>query len=84
MKIERKAIKGVEEVPEDMKNAAIARKKAFAEKAIPKKKASKVKKVVAEVTKPVTVKSKIVAKMQKAMNKKKRRRNGRANGRKVT
>ncbi len=38
MKIEIKAIEGVEEVPEDMKNAAIARKKAFAK---PKKKFSK-------------------------------------------
>ncbi len=37
MKIERKAIEGVKEVPEDMKNAAIARKKAFVKKAkIPK------------------------------------------------
>ena len=44
MKIEIKAINGVKEVPEDMKNAAIARKKAFAKNATPKKKAPKVKK----------------------------------------
>ena len=56
-----------------MENAAIARKKAFAKTRLdyvlldeePKKKAPKAKKVVAKVTKPVTVKTKIVVKVKK-------------------
>ncbi len=135
MKIETKAIKGVKEVSEDMKNAAITRKKAFDKK--PKKKFSKnklyaltydeqtdtltgkeasvpagmerikcpkcfgrptthckqpgcrgtgwiirkkVKKVVAKVTKPITVKAKIVAKVKKAIAKKKKTRKENSNG----
>ena len=69
MKIEIKAIDGVKEVPEDMKNAAIARKKAFVKKVIPKKKAPKAKKVVAKETKPVTKTAKVVAAVKKVITK---------------
>ena len=64
MKIERKDI-GVKEVPEDMKKAAIARKKAFA-----KKNAPKAKKVVAQPQKPPTKTAKVVAAVKKVLNKK--------------
>ncbi len=61
MKIQRKDI-GVKEVSKDMKNAAIARKKALAKKKIPK-----VKKVVA---KPATKTAKAVAAVKKVLTRK--------------
>ncbi len=71
MKIKLEDI-GVKEVPEDMKNAAIARKKAFdkaRKKTIP---APKTKKEVAKVEKPATKKAKVVAAVKNVLTKKKK------------
>ena len=71
MKIDRKDI-GVKETPEVMKNAAIARKKAFV-KAIKKQTpAPKPKRVAAKVSKPAIIRAKVVASAKKALKKKKR------------
>lgn len=73
MKIDSKDINSVEELPKDMEKAAIARAKVFVKNALSKKTKKKVKKVVAKVPKPATIRAKVVAKVKKVVTKKKKR-----------